>query len=58
MNEPEAKLDEMNYLVFQVLVDIKGLERLAPNHYLVKAVRAAVEKELGVTNPNQLVLEL
>lgn len=52
----QIKQDERAYLEFQVLVDIKALERIDPNHYLVAAVRRACEENNRTTDPNQLVL--
>lgn len=42
----QIKQDERAYLEFQVLVDIKQLERIDPNHYLVAAVRKACDEQV------------
>lgn len=50
------KDDERAYLEFQVLADIKALERIDPKHYLVEAVRRACEEHNRTADPNQLRL--
>ena len=57
--EPEHELDNdlPAYLVFLILANLKRLKQVAPDHILVKAVQAALDKEPAV-NPDQSAFDL
>ena len=45
------------YLVFMILANTRKLRDVAPDHILVKAVQAALDREPGV-NPDQSTFDL